>query len=94
MPKVANSFKVTEEEARAIMTANVDSYEKYIIKAKSENVDIMVFPEYGLYGPNFPNRDAVLPYLEMIPNAGANPCDEADLYYYLNITTRYVKRSL
>lgn len=89
MPKVAKSFHVTADEARAIMLENVDSYEGYIIKAKADNVDIMVFPEYGLYGPNFPNRDSVLPYLEMLPSAGANPCDESEWYPYLNITTRY-----
>lgn len=93
MPKVANSFHVTTDEARAIMLENVDSYETYIVKAQKEKVDIIVFPEYGLYGPNFPSRDAVLPYLEMVPNAGANPCDESEFYPYLNVTVRYVQRS-
>jgi len=90
MPVVAHSFNVTRAQALAIMHQNADSYEKFVSRAKDQGVDIIVFPEYGLYGPNFPNRDSVLPYLESIPNGGANPCTEGDLYPNLNITRRYV----
>jgi predicted amidohydrolase len=86
-PLVASRGRIaTREEALQIMSHNVGAYEKYMIEAKASSVDILVFPEYGLNGPNFASREAVYPYLESIPNAGANPCTEHDLYPHLNIT--------
>jgi hypothetical protein len=92
MPVVSSRLNVTRDQALSIMHRNVDAYEEFIAEAKSDGVDILVFPEYGLYGPNFATRDSVYPYLERIPNGGANPCTEIDLYPYLNITHRYVSR--
>lgn len=91
MPAVATTYHATRAQALNIMHQNADSYEVFVAKAKKSGVDIIVFPEYGLYGPNFPTRDSAFPYLESIPNGGANPCTEGDLYPTLNITKRYVE---
>jgi hypothetical protein len=93
MPMVARRWNVSQELAQHIMSYNADQYEVYMIQAKEQAVDILVFPEYGLYGPNFPDRASVLPFLESIPNAGANPCTEHDFYPDLNITHKYAKKS-
>lgn len=90
MPFVPQRFNVSHEVALAIMHRNINEYEKFMIEARAEGVDILVFPEYGLYGPSFPTRASVYPFLESIPSAGANPCLEHDLYPYLNVTYRYV----
>lgn len=36
---------------------------------------MVVLPEYGLNGPVFRDRDEALSYLEPIPSAGENPCE-------------------
>eukprot|EP01126_Amoeba_proteus_P053594 TRINITY_DN6538_c0_g2_i2.p1 TRINITY_DN6538_c0_g2~~TRINITY_DN6538_c0_g2_i2.p1 ORF type:complete len:451 (-),score=74.37 TRINITY_DN6538_c0_g2_i2:82-1434(-) len=46
----------------------------FMKEAQDSNVQIIVFPEYGLYGPIFTTRYDVLPFLENIPDVGTNPC--------------------
>eukprot|EP01103_Thecamoeba_quadrilineata_P017476 TRINITY_DN621_c0_g1_i1.p1 TRINITY_DN621_c0_g1~~TRINITY_DN621_c0_g1_i1.p1 ORF type:complete len:502 (-),score=68.39 TRINITY_DN621_c0_g1_i1:29-1534(-) len=59
----------TRLEAQKIMFENLDIYEKYIQIAVQQEAQIIVFPEYGLFGENyFETRDSIYPYLEQIPN--------------------------
>lgn len=90
MPVKAVSFKVTVDQARAVMDQNLAAYDRFMTQAKASRVEVIVFPEYGLTGPHFPNRNAIFPYLEPIPNAGANPCSDRNTYPLLNITYKYV----
>ncbi|XP_071180071.1 pantetheinase-like [Mytilus edulis] len=64
------------------MMKNIYVYQKQAIKAGKEGVDILVFPEDGIYGNIF-NRKSVESYLEYIPNPELekwNACDEPDRY--------------
>ena len=68
---------VQRAEALAIMNKNLAFYSSYAQEAASSNVQIIVFPEDGLYGSYFQNRSMVAPYLEEIPavdSTRVNPC--------------------
>lgn len=71
---------VNRTTAESIMNRNLDQYELYVQEAQGEYVDIILFPEDGLYGASFYTRDEILPYLEFIPDVDndnyVNPCDE------------------
>ncbi|XP_071180072.1 pantetheinase-like [Mytilus edulis] len=64
------------------MMKNIDVYQIQAMKAGKEKVDILVFPEDGIYGYRF-NRKGVESYLEYIPDPDLedwNACDEPDRY--------------
>ena len=69
----AGTYPVTpyteRTDALAEISVNLQAY-KSIAQTKTHS-SVVVFPEYGLYGPNFPSRDSILPYLEVIPDVGA-----------------------
>lgn len=58
---------VTRQQALDIMQANLVQLDSITATAVSSRAQIIVFPEDALYGPMFPTRDSVLPYLEYIP---------------------------
>eukprot|EP01125_Pyxidicula_operculata_P013552 TRINITY_DN449_c1_g1_i1.p1 TRINITY_DN449_c1_g1~~TRINITY_DN449_c1_g1_i1.p1 ORF type:complete len:514 (+),score=97.13 TRINITY_DN449_c1_g1_i1:62-1603(+) len=69
-------YNVTERsEALRVMMSNMDEYEIFLRNSSTQNVDIIVFPEDGLYGPNFQTKQSILPFLEPIPDTVVNPCD-------------------
>lgn len=59
----------TRDQALQEISVNLQAYEA--IAQTSTHSSVIVFPEYGLYGPNFPTRDSVLPYLEVLPDVGS-----------------------
>lgn len=77
------SGKVTVGAAQEAMMRNVDKYEANIKDAYAKNVQIIVFPEDGIYGLSL-NRDTILPYLESIPTNDViqqqdiNPCSQVE----------------
>ena len=68
---------VSSSTALTIMMKNVDQYELFIQNAKENGVVLIVFPEDGLYGPNFATKESIRPFLEVIPDLGAFPCHNA-----------------
>ncbi|XP_050409586.1 pantetheinase [Patella vulgata] len=71
---------VSRNQALRDMKKNLDIYAEQTRIASSENVDIIVFPEDGIYGLNF-NRDTIKPYLEDIPDPKEfiwNPCNQSE----------------
>ncbi|CAH1778222.1 unnamed protein product [Owenia fusiformis] len=67
---------ITREQALEAVKPNLAVYEEQTRIAKSQNADIIVFPEYGLYGFGT-TRDSVVPYMEYIPDPQSeswNPC--------------------
>lgn len=68
---MANS-SVTYSSSQAfseIILLNLQSMASYVAKATAgdPSVRLVVFPEDGLYGPDFPSRKSVSPFLEEIP---------------------------
>ncbi|KAK6190516.1 hypothetical protein SNE40_002371 [Patella caerulea] len=71
---------VSRSQALRDMKKNLDIYAEQTRIASSQNVDIIVFPEDGIYGLNF-NRDTIKPYLEDIPDPTEitwNPCNQSE----------------
>jgi predicted amidohydrolase len=52
------------------MLTNLNGYKSVAATAQTPH-SIFVFPEDGLYSPAFPDRDSILPYLELLPDTGA-----------------------
>jgi pantetheine hydrolase len=71
---------VTREKAVALMRQNLARYDEFMAEAKRKGAEIIIFPEDGLYSPNFCfSRGAILPFLEPIPDPDdnrTNPCLE------------------
>lgn len=76
---------VSRDVAWKVMKTNIDAYEVnmsclrvpfsdfvqgYVSRAAANGVDVIVFPEYGLYGGYFPNRSYIKPYLQPLPPIG------------------------
>lgn len=93
VPVMAMSPGVTRQEAQLIMQENLDRYEQHILRAQltaleqGRPLQLIVFPEDGLYGAAFYTRKSIQPYLEYIPepvplsagsSAAATPCDFSD----------------
>lgn len=89
-PITATTSSVTRAEAQLIMQENLDAYEEYIVHAQEsalrqgKPLQLIVFPENGLFGEQFSSKEELQPYLEFIPepvplSAGsdpsATPCD-------------------
>lgn len=73
---VYSTERVNRSEALAIMQRNLDRYAEDVAKAVAESgdaVDIMLFPEDGLYGAAFYTRDSIYPYLEPLPAVPSSP---------------------
>ncbi|RUS91686.1 hypothetical protein EGW08_000512, partial [Elysia chlorotica] len=73
---------VSREEALQVMVRNIQVYKKQAEEASKQDVDIIVFPEDGLYGMMF-NRDTVYPYLEFVPDPNSVdwiPCEDSQRY--------------
>lgn len=71
----------TSAEALAIRLRNLARVEEYMVKAKANGTQIIVFPEYGMIGDAEWTRDNILPFMEQIPDPHAsparlNPCEE------------------
>lgn len=64
---------ITKDQAQAVMFSNLKEYELLISEAKKQDAQIIVFPEYGLFGADFETRDSIYPFLEEIPepNSGS-----------------------
>jgi len=86
---------LSRREALEIQMSNVQAYESYIVQAKANDVNIMVFSEYGLQGwpPGDYNwtREMILPFLEPIPDPEnatepINPCRDQHRYPDLDVT--------
>lgn len=57
----------SRHDAVAIVMRNMDIYEIQMQKSKQQNVNIIVFPEYGLTGFGY-TRESFKPFLEDIPD--------------------------
>ncbi|KAH3743314.1 biotinidase precursor [Pelomyxa schiedti] len=57
----------SHEEALVVMMSNLDFYYNAVVQ--SNGAELIVFPEYGLFGVNFTTRDSILPFLEEIPSS-------------------------
>ncbi|CAL1273190.1 unnamed protein product [Larinioides sclopetarius] len=73
-----NRFGSMNDTADDIIQTNLEFYRKAAEVAKSKEVDIIVFPEYGIVY-NTGNRTKVKQFLESIPDPAlsfSNPCDK------------------
>ncbi|ESO86941.1 hypothetical protein LOTGIDRAFT_128172 [Lottia gigantea] len=85
-----NIRTVSRSQALVNMKKNLDIYEEQVRRAAGENVDIIVFPEDGIYGVNF-NRDTIKPYLEDIPDPQSvswTPCNRTNITQGSEVQTR------
>ncbi|XP_078714124.1 biotinidase isoform X1 [Lampetra fluviatilis] len=72
----------SRREALVHMGMNVAAMARQAKLARNKGAQIIVFPEYGLFGFGF-TRDSILPYLEHVPDPAAiiwNPCLEPDRF--------------
>ncbi|KFM82847.1 Biotinidase, partial [Stegodyphus mimosarum] len=77
----ARQSNITENTPEVIISKNLAFYKKATEVAKTKGVDIIVFPEYGIFPPL--ERKALKPYLESIPDPkiiNVNPCNERQKY--------------
>ncbi|KAK7486120.1 hypothetical protein BaRGS_00022586 [Batillaria attramentaria] len=73
---------VSRQEALRVMRQNLAVFSEQAAEAKRQVVDILVFPEDGIYGMGF-TREALEPYLEYIPDPEHDhwiPCDDPNRY--------------
>ncbi|KAL3841967.1 hypothetical protein ACJMK2_020043 [Sinanodonta woodiana] len=73
---------VSRDEALKVMMENLMVYSKQTSLASLNEAQMIVFPEYGLYGLVW-TRETVAPYLEYIPDPNVemwNPCNEPSVY--------------
>ncbi|XP_074051867.1 biotinidase [Macrotis lagotis] len=78
------------EAALGLMNQNLDLYEKQVVAAAKEGVQIIVFPEDGIHGFNF-TRDSIYPYLDFLPSVQAgkwNPCLEPQKFHDTEVFQR------
>eukprot|EP01138_Halocafeteria_seosinensis_P015494 gb/GECG01015812.1/.p1 GENE.gb/GECG01015812.1/~~gb/GECG01015812.1/.p1 ORF type:complete len:569 (+),score=52.06 gb/GECG01015812.1/:1-1707(+) len=78
---------VSREQALLLMNENVDALLNALEKYRGPRLDLpqmAVFPEDGLYGPGFPTRDSILPFLEPIPDVNGSTAIDicSDFHYY------------
>ncbi|XP_033749232.1 pantetheinase-like [Pecten maximus] len=72
------SAVLSRQPALHVIQQNLDVYETQCRQAESEGVQIIVFPEYGLYGLGW-TRQTIAPYLEFVPDpqiVSWSPCDD------------------
>lgn len=70
---------VKRSTALGNMMKNMEIYSQQAQVASQQKVDILVFPEDGIYGYEL-SRQAMEPYLEYIPDEEWNACDFPDKY--------------
>lgn len=75
----------TRSQALRVMQKNLEVFQNVSRLAKEKGADIIVFPEDGIYGFLFENRDEIFNYLEDIPDPSSlekkwNPCTEPDRF--------------
>jgi predicted amidohydrolase len=75
-PIIPTTLKMNRTQAVQLMKTNLDQYDILMAEAKQKGAQIIVFPEDGLYSPDFKTRDSMLPFLEPIPDTRMNPCLE------------------
>ncbi|KAM3928534.1 biotinidase [Leptodactylus fuscus] len=76
--------------ALAFMSKNLDIYEEQIIAAAERGVEMIVFPEDGIYGFNY-SRASIYPYLDYLPPPDLlpwNPCLEQDRFQDTEVLQR------
>ncbi|XP_033749183.1 pantetheinase-like [Pecten maximus] len=69
---------LSRDSALTVMKKNLDVYNEKCKEAAAQKVQIIVFPEYGLYGLGW-TRQTLAPYLEFIPDPDTMswiPCDD------------------
>lgn len=90
-----NHALLSRADALQIINANLDRCEEYIKQAKAAGAQIVVFPEYGVFG--FPDqnweRDTILPFLDQVPDPSTAPgpvlpCDQPEAYPLADTTIR------
>eukprot|EP01130_Rhizamoeba_saxonica_P005101 TRINITY_DN2047_c0_g1_i2.p1 TRINITY_DN2047_c0_g1~~TRINITY_DN2047_c0_g1_i2.p1 ORF type:complete len:436 (-),score=74.37 TRINITY_DN2047_c0_g1_i2:156-1463(-) len=59
-------------KANKIIETNLKYYKQYIENASKEKTQIIVFPEYGIFSPIWPNKSSIFPLLEIVPDASQN----------------------
>jgi predicted amidohydrolase len=67
---IANGYlNYTKAEAwQKVLSPNLNAMAALVAQATADpSVRLVVFPEDGLYGPDFPTQESVLPFLEEIP---------------------------
>lgn len=62
---------LTRAAALVAMLAVASDYAALAALAASSGASLVVFPEYGLTGPDFPSRASAAPFLDSVPDPGA-----------------------
>ncbi|OWF54210.1 pantetheinase-like [Mizuhopecten yessoensis] len=73
---------LSRDSALQVMEKNLDVYKDQCAQAVKQKAQIIVFPEYGLYGLGW-TRQTLVPYLEFIPDPHTVswiPCDDPARY--------------
>eukprot|EP00762_Andalucia_godoyi_P004048 ANDGO_06266.mRNA.1 Symplectin len=66
------------ESARAVLRTNLENYNQYLSRAEDSAAQLLVFPEYGLYGSSANlNRTQLMYFAEwLVAPSGINPCQD------------------
>lgn len=83
-------FAKSYDEAVGQMMLNLNKYKEKADNARSLGVDIIVFPEDGIYGYQFHDPTDIEPYLEYIPNpeeVNWIPCTDPNKYTRTRVQT-------
>eukprot|EP01100_Stratorugosa_tubuloviscum_P014809 TRINITY_DN810_c0_g6_i1.p1 TRINITY_DN810_c0_g6~~TRINITY_DN810_c0_g6_i1.p1 ORF type:complete len:503 (+),score=185.92 TRINITY_DN810_c0_g6_i1:42-1550(+) len=84
-PIYSMNQKLNKKQALEIMQQNLNEYENLTKIAKeTSNGQIIVFPEYGLTGSYFTDRNSVFPYLQIVPDPKQStiiPCEDPILQF-------------
>ncbi|XP_069137783.1 pantetheinase-like [Argopecten irradians] len=73
---------LSRDTALTVMKKNLDVYGEQCVEAAAQKAQIIVFPEYGLYGLGW-TRQTIAPYLEFVPDPDIKswaPCDDPSRY--------------
>jgi len=82
-----------KDSAEETMICNVDQYEKFMANASEYNVDIIVFPEYGITGVDLSGDDRQTAKEFMVQaTVGENYCEDEFTYSVLNKISCYAKK--
>ncbi|XP_077980024.1 pantetheine hydrolase VNN2-like [Glandiceps talaboti] len=80
----------SREKAVKLMNQNLDIYDEQAKIASSRGAQIIVFPEYGLFGDGY-DRNTILPFLETVPfplTKHLNPCNDPIRYNMTKVLRR------
>ncbi|XP_069137782.1 pantetheinase-like [Argopecten irradians] len=73
---------LSRDASLSVMKNNLDVYREQCMEAAVQKAQIIVFPEYGLYGLGWTRR-TIAPYLEFVPDPYTKswvPCDDPSRY--------------